>query len=530
MDTKLKTIILRFRDLITPDTIKEHEDIVNKLGYVWWGWWSKPQERVPINEFNFLNGLIEKNGELKIFLLDSGKEKLFEAACTQICFHNGQEIETPESDHTPEYYRKKYYKIWFKLSKISNCLAEKETENLLHRYSYLRVNDFFIGETSPFSVFYNKQVYSVSELVEQQRTIWFLKDWEKEDKTHEIHSYSNEFLRDEKIPSSYNVLKSNDILWLSDLHFSEEYHSFSEKAGDNNKLSIRLNKELERIGIEHPSYVIVSGDLTYTADKKEFESAISFMEDFNSIYGLNCSHYAITPGNHDISFSDKAFDEKNHVTVAFDKAKRSYVCFYKKYFKVEPQEQLFSVHRFLTKNLQPFEVICLNSCLLQQEKGHFQGMGFVGNNQLLEVEKYLKETHDSKSFRILVMHHHLVPVLFKEEPQADRMYSMMLDSEAVSQFIVKNNIRLVLHGHAHKEFYAEIIRKTEDNKKFKYYIVGLGSIGVTGEKLSELRPNMFAALRVKNDKIIIEQYAIYPDGQNGKVLCSHEILLQEEIN
>lgn len=204
--------------------------------------------------------------------------------------------------------------------------------------------------------------------------------------------------------------------------------------------------------------------------------------------------------------------------------------FYKKYFRVDPQEELFSVHRFLTKNLQPFEVICLNSCLLQQEKGHFQGMGFVGNNQLSAVEKYLKETQDSKSFRILVMHHHLLPVLFKEEPKADRMYSMMLDSEAISQFIIKNNIRLVLHGHTHKEFYAEIIRKTEDKRKFKYYVVGIGSIGVKGEELSESRTNMFAVLYVKNDKIIIEQHTIYPDGQNGKLLCSHDIPLQEEIN
>lgn len=204
--------------------------------------------------------------------------------------------------------------------------------------------------------------------------------------------------------------------------------------------------------------------------------------------------------------------------------------FYRKYFGVEPREALFSVHRFLTNNLQPFEIICLNSCLLQQEKGHFQGMGFVGNDQLVEVEKCMKETKDSKSFRILVMHHHLLPVLFKEEPKADRMYSMMLDSEAISQFIVRNGIRLVLHGHTHKEFYSEIIRKVDDDKKFKYYVVGVGSVGVVGEELSESRPNMFAVLNVKNDKVTINEYAIYSDGQNGKLLYSHDIPLEEEIH
>lgn len=529
MESTLKTIILRFRDLNTSDTIKVHKDIIDSSKYVWWGWWAKPQEKVPIDEFNFLNTLISNAGQIKIYLLDSGNEKLYDALCTQIMFCNGQPLETPDSDITPEYYRENQYKLWFKFSQISNCYSESEALELLHKYSYLCVDNFFVSGKSPFSVFYNKQVYSLSELSEQQRTIWFLREWKKGDKTHEIHSYNNEFLRDDNYLSSYKVLKSNEILWLSDLHFSDKYHCFSQKPGDSNKLSIRLNTELERHGIERPSFMIISGDLTYTASQFEFEKALSFMQDINSIYGLNSSLYAIVPGNHDISFSDEEFDEKKPVTVAYDKAKESYVNFYRKYFGVEPRETLFSVHRFLTNNLQPFEIICLNSCLLQQEKGHFQGMGFVGNDQLVEVEKCMKETQDSKSFRILVMHHHLLPVLFKEEPKADRMYSMMLDSEAISQFIVRNGIRLVLHGHTHKEFYSEIIRKVDDDKKFKYYVVGVGSVGVVGEELSESRPNMFAVLNVKNDKVTINEYAIYSDGQNGKLLYSHDIPLEEEI-
>lgn len=151
----------------------------------------------------------------------------------------------------------------------------------------------------------------MSELTEQQRTIWFLRYWEKGDKTHEIHSYNNDFLKDERKPSSYKVLTSNEILWFSDVHFSEKYHNFSEKAGDDNKLSIRLNKELESIGIRQPSFIIISGDLTYTANEQEFENAVSFLEDINSIYGLNCSHYAIVPGNHDISFSNKNLIKKS---------------------------------------------------------------------------------------------------------------------------------------------------------------------------------------------------------------------------
>lgn len=528
-NNKLETIILRFRDLNTSDTIKSHKDIIDKFCYVWWGWWAKPQEKVPMDEFNYLYELSVSETGLKVFLLDSGNEKVYEAVCNNIKFYNGQLMETPEPDKTPEYYRDNQYRLWFKFSKISECLSTLEAEAKLHEYSYLRVDNFFVSGKSSFTIFYNKQVYSLSELSEQQRTIWFLKKREQSDKKYEIHSYNNDLLMNQDNPTIYQVLRSNEILWLSDLHFSENYHSFKEKAGDQGKLSIRLNREIEKMDDVQPSFGIISGDLTYSAKEDEFGFVLAFLKDINSIFGLNQSLYAIVPGNHDISFSNEEFDEKKPVMVAFDEAKEAYVNFFRKYFGVEPQEKLYSIHRFLMKNLQPIEIICLNSCLLQQEKDHFQGMGYVGNDQINEIEEYLKATKESKVFRILVMHHHLLPVLFKEEPKADRMYSMMLDSEAINQFIIHNKIKLVLHGHSHKEFYTEIIRKTSENKKYKYYVVGLGSTGVIESKLSESRSNMFAVLKVLNDKIVIKGYSIYPDGQDGKELFSHDIPFEEEI-
>ena len=526
MDNKLQTIILRFRDLNINNTIESHKEIINQFTYVWWGWWAKPQEKVPIEEFVYLGKLSLFEQGLRIFLFDSGKEKIYEATCKKIEFHNGQPMQTPEEEKTPEYYRDQKYKLWFKLSKISEVV--QDVEKLLHQYSYLCVDDFFVSGRSLFSVFYNKQVFSLSELAEQQRTIWFLKKKEKGDKVYEIHSYNNEVLMNQNNPTNFPVLKSNEILWLSDLHFSEKHHGFVEKAGDKNRLSNRLNKELEKIEAQ-PSFVIISGDLTYTADENEFKCVGEFLKDFNSMCGLNQYLYAIVPGNHDISFSNKEFDAKKQVEVAFDKAKEAYVDFYREYFGVEPEEKLFSIHRILSNNLQPIEIICINSCLLQQEKDHFQGMGFVGNDQMNEVEEYLKSTKNSKAFRILVMHHHLLPVAFKEEPKFDGRYSIMLDSEAINQFILRNKIKLVLHGHTHKEYYAEIIRPAPDDTKYKYYVVGLGSSGVVEEDLSESRQNMFAILSFLKDRIVIKGYSIHSDGQDSQEIFSYDILFEEEI-
>ena len=42
-------IILRFRDLVTKenDTIKQHQEIIQQHGSVWWGWWKKGTEKTP---------------------------------------------------------------------------------------------------------------------------------------------------------------------------------------------------------------------------------------------------------------------------------------------------------------------------------------------------------------------------------------------------------------------------------------------------------------------------------------------------
>lgn len=71
--SKLKTIILRFRDLSVSDTIQRHNDICESLGYVWWGWWSKPQEKIPFDEFALLERKAHEDDGFEWFLFDSGK-------------------------------------------------------------------------------------------------------------------------------------------------------------------------------------------------------------------------------------------------------------------------------------------------------------------------------------------------------------------------------------------------------------------------------------------------------------------------
>lgn len=522
--SRLKTIILRFRDLSIADTIFEHNKIIGENHFVWWGWWAKPQETIPFKEFGQLNSACKEVG-LQVFLFDSGKRILYKAQCTEIVYKNAEKCGSPDATKTPPYYSTMEYMAWFKFENISAPLSGADATKELKNYSYYRVDDFFVSGHSTFAPFYNKRIYSIDELAEQQRTIWFIRDFDRGDKSHEIHSYSASMSNGKNVDTDFRLLSANSILWISDAHFSTDHHAFKVEHGNDNQLCIRLQKELERLSLT-VSHVIISGDLTFRAQADEYSMAERFINDFNSIYNLNKACYSICPGNHDLRLSSTGYKEGEKVTVASDEAKECYTDFYRRIYGIEPTESLYSIKRLLTPDLVPVEIIIVNSVLLQQGE-HFMGMGFVGNDQLNAIEKELSLTKDKPVIRILVMHHHLLPVMFSEKPAIDHMYSMMLDSEAISQFIIRNKINVVLHGHAHKEYYAEITREVEQIKH-KYYILGTGSVGAIQEDLSDSRPNMFSTLSFSQSELIIEQYSLFPNGEASTKLHTYKIPTPEK--
>ena len=128
------------------------------------------------------------------------------------------------------------------------------------------------------------------------------------------------------------------------------------------------------------------------------------------------------------------------------------------------------------------------------------------------------------TLRILTMHHNLLPVQYSEKPQVNPMYSMLLDSEAITQFCLKNNISVVLHGHTHKDYYSEITRKFEKNKK-TIYIIGLGSTGAKTDELTIGYTNQFATITFDETSLNVEIHEILPDGnvKNNSALSQYTI-------
>jgi len=119
-----RTIILRFRDLITEDdgTVNEHASLIQQFGEVWWGWWMRQYESPPRHLFEELSNQIEKEGALQGFLFNSGTTKLYSTKIARILVAPpGDRIHTPDPEKSPSYYHRGIYPAWFLLRSIEEA-------------------------------------------------------------------------------------------------------------------------------------------------------------------------------------------------------------------------------------------------------------------------------------------------------------------------------------------------------------------------------------------------------------------------
>lgn len=140
----MKTIALRFGEHFSPDcgTIAAHQQLIDKLGYVWYGKMGNPVSARIVDE-------LKEQEDTKILLINSGKADRYWAHVSEIS------RETPPVDGIPEYYRDltDKFKTWFKVTKfepaprdiMSKCFVAS-SGNALGEVSKHSMSPYFIIE------------------------------------------------------------------------------------------------------------------------------------------------------------------------------------------------------------------------------------------------------------------------------------------------------------------------------------------------------------------------------------------------
>lgn len=518
-DYEFTTMVLRFRDLVTEanETINSHLKIIEDHGFVWWAWWNKGAEKVPLEEFHYLRDIAGEGENLTVYLIDSGQGKSYKAICSYI------ECDTilkpsPDPTSTPEYYNSKNYYAWFKLTSIEPC-----TEETIKDFTYIRVDSFFIEGTSNYTKFYNKRIYNINELIQQNRTIWFVRPYSiGTDKTHEVVLLNANNLEPANYMKRYINQKGNTILWLSDLHLSDGKYP-DKSSPDKKTICENIIEGLKSNNAINLSALMITGDITSRAEKDGYDKAVDFITDINRSLPqpLDSRSILFCPGNHDFGFITPTGKTVEYVTKDTPSTEE-FSKFYKKVHFIEPNEYFSCGRKYVLENGLTVEIVALNSQRLQQYKG-FEGHGLITQEQLNDVatEMGWDPTAKNNSTRIVLMHHHYLPTCYQDTIDPARASSVVYDAERLSRWLLKYNVKLILHGHKHNKFYSKVYHPCNPDSDINpscldfINVIGMGSTGASD--IPDGTQNLFALLTFNIDELIVSFFQVTPQCEVKKI-------------
>jgi len=491
------TVILRFRDLSTPrgDTIRLHKEIIQSYGYVWWGWWALPQEKIPRNVFANFTSRIRSSGPMTIYLVDSGQCLSYRATLTDILVSQTDEpIDTPEPDKTPRYYLDRSCLAWFKFTSI-----ESSNEDALKALSYDEVKDVLDDPTA--NDFQDKRIFSIQEMIGRlHRTIYFANPYDS--RRHKCHEVVLAALRRPEHFVLEPVFKlSRYIIQLSDLHFSKDHHAFPKSdIPSGRSIASLIIEDLKRNYKDPPAAVVISGDLTWQGKPEEFDDALDLILKLRSVFELDPYYdLVVVPGNHDIVWAQQNegdYDRKKPVQFPSHEAQKNYADFFVRALGLPPNDYLSLGRRYLLSNYVTLDILGLNSTRLEQK--HFAGYGFVGLEQVEAAASSMgwSSKNERTTYRMMVLHHHVIPAAAVEEITTyDHNYSLTLDAGQIVYKALQLDTDLISHGHKHQPFISCVSRpprtKAYDAGK-SLAIHGAGSAGVEKNHLGLIGKNAYS--------------------------------------
>jgi 3',5'-cyclic AMP phosphodiesterase CpdA len=459
-----KKILLRFRDTSSIDTIAEHIHIVNKNGYVWWGWWKKDSEPQREGLFKELKNEISK---FSFYLFDRSTNRFYYLKIEDIYFQMNEKVHSPERENTPSYYEDSILPLWIKVIKIIE----------ISESSFLK-NFNLVPSALGYTFFTEEDIFE---------------EWE-------IINSINQRIK----------LRSDYILHLSDIHFGVDY-GFPFKNSPNKRplLDIIVDHITNDLKIEI-GLLIVSGDITSrgVADHL-FNEGVTFLNGICEKLNIEKKAVIIVPGNHDIALADANFIDYSH--------ERMYRLFLKEFYQEE--KELFGLEYFEFPSGKTVDILRIHSVKLRKKEE--SNYGYV---DWYHFKTFLTANKLDGNLKIAVIHHHLVSTPSEEilDPQYPfGSISVTIDSGRVIQGLQKHGFQIVLNGHQHMPGITKIMRGiVNDNNEMIISdnqfitILSAGSAGVKENRFcEEVKYNTFSLYKVNYDSLEVEVKVYNPSSE-----------------
>lgn len=397
-------IALRFRDTtLGIDTIASHRKIIQAHGSAWWGWWKKNFEDGQEELLRQLNAKVP----IRVLIIDRLTCRMFSGNVIEV----RPGAEGVDTERVPAYYKKQASRVhaWFRLTEISDIEFQEEIAN---RFGDLTLID--LGTTINTS-------------------------------------------RDKKVAASAETPGKSSVLHLSDLHFGKDYGFIAQGArreiGDPKvTLTDCLVADLTRIKLlDDIATVVVTGDFTTEGDWSDTTRKIMLneFEALRSALQLSAQQIVVVPGNHDVvRYSSSSQVDVVELTVEAQTTyqhEREFRTFVDELIGRSWKESLNYVRRFSLASCDL--IFCLlNSCTIAPTK--WTEYGFVGSSGLDAIASLRKEEISRPTFKVMALHHHILPVVDVDAPES-RGVTLTLDASKLLDAAQEAGVHLILHGHQH---------------------------------------------------------------------------------
>src|SRR3712207_3167178 len=265
-------LALRFRE-ITPDVdpIREHEQILEAEGAVWWGWWKKYFE--PDHQKLFAK--LAKEGAGEALIIDRETQRCFSAKYIRAAGAGDPGV---DDKRVPPYYRSEIGNIagWLLLKKIKKVAYRPDIAERFDQSTLLPLDAPPPATKRPS------------------------KARAARGKSSAGGSGSKKV---ETIP-----MERPGILHLSDLHFGTDYSFLTQgeraNIGDQRRtLTHCLKEDLRRAGLLNSiGLILVTGDFVTGKDSWPTVAREQILKEFKALretLGLSKEHVVAVPGNHD---------------------------------------------------------------------------------------------------------------------------------------------------------------------------------------------------------------------------------------
>lgn len=254
------------------------------------------------------------------------------------------------------------------------------------------------------------------------------------------------------------------ILHISDLHFGDNFSvSASRPDFTYEKLAEKISLHIKEKYQETKIVIALSGDVANKGNVNKYQESLKFLRGIENVLSTDKEvHFIICPGNHDLNTkpSTSNFHDFNKFT----------------YKLIGTDDFCFGKEHSIPYEIFNWSFILLNT---QYHLDHTYG--------LIDIGDFNKRVLQAKHPVIVLMHHNLIPIFGKKADDTIR------NSYGFIQDCLKENVKLILHGHVHSSFKLSIC-----NTPDPLHIIGVGA------PLPELKTNYNNQFNV----IILEKESI----------------------